>query len=557
MLRELEVRNFAVVDRAEINFGHGLTVVTGETGAGKSLLVDALMLLAGSRADSAVVRAGAERAEVHAAFALDKLPAAAEWLDAQALDDDGECRLRRVISAEGGSRAWINGRPAGVGQLAELGALLVEIHGQHAHQAMLQRASQLDLLDRFGGHEPLRAKLASLVDAWREASAQLAALTGGEDRAERLDFLRHQVAELEAESLAPEALAELGSEHGRLANAGSLIEGCGKLAEALDGEHDFALLRLLHRAHGDAARLGEMDAGFAPVAELLEQAAIQLDEANDSLVRRQSLLELDPERLAAIDQQLSRLHELSRKHRVPVAELAECAAGLRAELDALDGAGEEIRRLRGECERLEREYAGQASELGTARGKSARKLGKQVSALMAELGMAGGSFAVDLEPTGRNEPDAHGKERAEFLVSANPGQPPRPLRKVASGGELSRIALAIEVATLGMDPVGTMVFDEVDAGIGGAVAEVVGQKLRRLGSSCQVLCVTHLPQVAAQGHAHLKVEKSSKSGSTQTQVGTLDDVARRVEIARMLGGIEITAETRSHAEQMLDRAQAS
>jgi DNA repair protein RecN (Recombination protein N) len=555
MLVQLYVRNFAVVDQAEIEFGAGMTVVTGETGAGKSLLVDALMLLTGMRADAGMVRAGCERAELAAAFDLAALPAARAWLEEQALDDDGACQLRRVVAAEGGSRAWINGRPASLAQLAELGTLLVEIHGQHEHQALLSRSSQLALLDAYGGHADKLAAVADTARAWRETGARIAALSQGADHAERIDWLAHQVDELERETLAPEALATLEEDHRRLANAGQLLQGCAGLAELLDGDGEFTLLRLAHRAQGEATRLAGMDARLAPLAQLLEQAGIELDEAADALSRYQSALELDPERLAEADAKLARLHELSRKHRVPVAELSTHATTLRDELETLRGAGAEIARLEAERTRLAGDYARAAQALGKARGAAAKKLSGEVTALMAELGMAGGRFDAALETTGSDEPDAQGSERAEFLVSANPGQPPRPLRKVASGGELSRISLAIEVAALGMDAVGTMVFDEVDAGIGGAVAEVVGQKLRRLAAERQVLCVTHLPQVAAQGHAHLVVSKSSDDDSTRTAIRALDGKARREEIARMLGGIEITRETQAHAKQMLERAQ--
>ena len=554
MLVQLHVRHFAVVDRAEIEFGPGMTVVTGETGAGKSLLVDALMLLTGLRADASVVRAGCERAELSAEFDLAALPAARNWLQEQALDEDGACQLRRVIAASGGSRAWINGRPASIAQLAELGALLVEIHGQHEHQALLSRTAQLALLDAFGAHTDKLGTVAECAQRWRELGRRIDGLGAGHDNAARIEWLEHQTRELDAEALSPEALATLEEDHRRLANAGQLLQGGAGLAELLDGDGEFTLSRLVHRAHGEAVRLSAMDARLEPVAQLLEQAGIEIDEATDALTRHQSALDLDPDRLAEADARLARLHELARKHRVPMAELASHAVTLHEELDNLRGADVEIERLGAERRRAAEDYARAALALGKARTAAAKKLSREVSALMGELGMSGSRFEVVLEPTGSDIPDIQGSERADFLIGTNPGQPPRPLRKVASGGELSRISLAIEVAALGMDAVGTMVFDEVDAGIGGAVAEVVGQKLRHLAGERQVLCVTHLPQVAAQGHAHIKVSKASDGAATHTAVQPLDGLQRRHEIARMLGGVEITPESEAHAEQMLEHS---
>lgn len=556
MLTSLYVRHFAVVEAAEIAFGPGLTVVSGETGAGKSLLVDALLLLAGARADSAMVRAGSDRAELAAEFDLVDLPEARAWLAREELDEDGACQLRRVIRAEGSSRAWINGRPVNAGQLGELAGLLVEIHGQHEHQALLSRAHQLALLDAYAGNEALAAQVRELAVQWRELGARIRRLSGGEDREHRLELLRHELGELEKWALPADELAELEASHKRLANAGRLAEGAAGVAELLDGDSEFALRRALGRAHAELGKLAELDDRLAPLTELLDNAAIQLGEAADGLGRYAQDVDLDPERFAEVDGHLAHLHELGRRHRLPVAELHDKLAALRDELDELEGAGDALDELAARRERVQADYARAAAALGKARQSAASRLGKEVSLLMGELGMAGGVLQVALEPAEGDEPDAQGRERCELLVSANPGQPPRALRKVASGGELARISLAIEVATLGKDSIGTMVFDEVDTGIGGAVAEVVGQKLRALGAQRQVLCVTHLPQVAAQGHAHLRVSKHSEDDATRTRIDTLDAAGRRDELARMLGGVEITRETRAHAKKMLEQAQA-
>ena len=556
MLTSLYVRQFAVVESAEINFGKGLTVVSGETGAGKSLLVDALLLLAGARADSGMVRAGSERAELSAEFAIAATPAAREWLVRAEMDDGDACQLRRVIRAEGSSKAWINGRPASATQLGELATLLVEVHGQHEHQALLSRAHQLALLDAYAGNDALLATVRELATRWRELGHRIQRLSGGEDRTQRLDLLRHELADLDQWALAPDALAELEASHKRLANAGHLAEGSAGVVDLLDGDSEFALRRALGRAHAEVVKLAALDPTLNPMLELLDNAAIQLGEATDALGRYAQDIDLDPERFTQVDDHLAHLHELGRRHHLPLAELQAKGDALRAELADLEGAGEALEKLAAERARVQADYAKAAATLGASRTKAATRLGSEVSALMGELGMAGGVLQAALETTTGDEPDAQGRERCEFLVSANPGQPPRPLRKVASGGELARISLAIEVATLGKSPIGTMVFDEVDAGIGGAVAEVVGQKLRALGAQCQVLCVTHLPQVAAQGHAHLHVSKHSADGETRTHIEVLDAEGRRNELARMLGGVEITRETRAHARQMLAHAQA-
>jgi len=555
MLTSLYVRHFAVVEAAEVAFDPGLTVVSGETGAGKSLLVDALMLLAGARADSGMVRAGSDRAELAAEFDLAELPAARDWLRQEELDEDGSCQLRRVIRAEGSSRAWINGRPANARQLGELASLLVEIHGQHEHQALLSRAHQLSLLDACAGHDALLAQVRDTALQWRELGTRMRKLSGGEDRAGRTELLQHEIGELEKWTLPPAELLELEASHKRLANAGRLAEGTAGVVELLDGDSEFALRRALGRAHAELGKLAALDDKLAPLLELLDNAAIQLGEAADGLGRYAQDVDLDPQRYADVDSHLAHLHELSRRHRLPVGELHDRLDALRLELAELESAGDALEKLAGQRQRLQHDYDVAAAQLSQSRSSVAVRLGEEVSALMAELGMTGGQLRIELEPAGGDEPDPQGRERCELLVSANPGQPQRPLRKVASGGELARISLAIEVATLGKDTVGSMIFDEVDAGIGGAVAEVVGQKLRALGKLRQVLCVTHLPQVAAQGHAHLCVTKHSDGHSTHTRIEKLDAAGRRDELARMLGGVEITRETRAHARQMLEQAQ--
>ena len=557
MLESLYVKDFAIVGEAEISFGAGMTVVSGETGAGKSLLVDALLLLAGGRGDANMIRHGSERAELSASFDIRTRDDIANWLRSEELDDEDACALRRVIRGEGQSRAWINGRPVTLTQLRALGEQLIEIHGQHDQQALLDRGLQRKLLDAFGGHAELLAALRTTVREWQRAGAEIQALTDGHDHAERLEWLDHQLAELDAIALTPQVLLELEAEHRRLGNAGQLVQGAAGLADLVDGDGEFSLGRLLARAHAEATRLAELDPRLAEMASGIDAARIELGEANASLSRYQDSLELDPQRLAEIDSQFGVLHDLARKHRVPVAELKEHATSLRNEWEQLRNAGQRLAQLQVELENLAVGYSKQAAALATARSNTAKRMTKAVTALMDELGMRGGRFQIELASTESVTPDVNGTERCEFLVSANTGQPPRPLRKIASGGELSRISLAIEVAALGLDAVGTMVFDEVDSGIGGAIAEVVGQKLRRLGSERQVLCVTHLAQVAAQGHHQLRVSKASAKSGTTTVVEALDEPTRVTEIARMLGGVNISEESLAHARQMLGDAQSS
>ena len=556
MLAHLAIKDFAVVRSAELDFGRGLTVISGETGAGKSLLVDALGLLSGLRADSGVVRHGAERAELTAEFSLEDTAPALAWLRENELDEAGggasaACQIRRVIRADGGSRAWINGRPATVTQLTELAALLVEIHGQHEHQALLARSSQLALLDAYGRTDRELAAVAAAAKSWSDLLREREVLLAQGDVTDRIGWLEHQFAELDREQLDADSLAKLQADHRRHAHAAGLIAACDGAFAQLGGDEAPSLSRALHHVRAELQRVAEHEPRLNEVDAMLDNAAIQIDEALALLDRVRSDLDVDPDAFAQLERRLGRIHELSRKHRVPAEQLASQRDSIAEELERLRGADERLQKLDGDIADARAQWRKAADALGVKRREAAAALSKDTSALIAELGMGGGRFEVALEPLEAERPDPQGGERVEFLVAANLGQPARPLRKVASGGELSRISLAIEVAALGLDAVPTMVFDEVDSGIGGGVAEIVGQKLRALGASRQVLCVTHLPQVAAQGHAHYRVSKAASEGVTQSAVQSLDAKQREEELARMLGGVELTREARAAAKRLL------
>jgi DNA repair protein RecN (Recombination protein N) len=551
MLTHILVKDLAIVSSLELECTSGMTALTGETGAGKSIMIDALGLALGDKADAAMIRTGCERAEIVAGFDLTAVPGARAWLAEQDLDEDGDCLVRRLIVRDGRSRAYVNGRPATGAQLRDLGDLLVDIHGQHAHQSLLRANAQRDLLDAYGGHADLSQAVASAFREYRTLDQQLGALESArQERDERLDLLRFQVEELAALGLSAAEIENLDREQRRLSHLGRLQETAARVLDLL-AEAEPAISDQLRSAGSDLADLATIDSALVEPRDLLETAAIHAGEAAASLRHYLDGLEVDPAALEAVETRIAQIHDLARKFRVLPAALPDALAARRAELETLEQADLRLGDLRASRDTALQAFLDQARALGDARAEAAERLNRTVTEAMQQLGMAGGRFAVEVEALPPDRAGTGGLERIAFLVSANPGQPLQPLAKVASGGELSRISLGIQVATAECGSVPTLVFDEVDVGIGGGIAEIVGRLLRRLGDSRQVLCVTHLPQVAAQAHQQLRVRKETLDGQTYTRIETLDPDARVDEIARMLGGTKITARTRDHACEML------
>jgi len=549
MLRSLSIRDFVIVDRMELEFSSGFTVLTGETGAGKSILIDALTMVLGERADAIVVRGGAERSDISAEFDVSGQNRVARWLAENDLGgDEGACLMRRVIEASGRSRGFINGRPATLQQLREAGEFLVDIHGQHEHQSLARAAAQRELLDAYGRLSQSFAEVAELYRTWQQRrESRIAFETNAAAFAAERESLEWQVRELEALRLTADEWQGLTAEHARLAHAAGLIEAAQLGIEALS-EGDNSSLAQLNAVVGQLNSLVEYDPGLREILDVLEPAQIQLQEAVYSLRRYGERLELDPNRLREVEHRLDAIHSAARKYRVPPEELPDQLDAAKARLQEL-GEGGDADALRRLEEQAHAACVAEAKKLSTARKKAAAKLSDQVTEAMQQLAMQGGRFEVSLNAV--TEVTAYGLENVEFLVSAHKGMEPRPLAKVASGGELSRLSLAVQSVTTQVAQVPTLIFDEVDAGIGGRVAEIVGRMLKQLGGKHQVMCITHLPQVAASADQQWQVMKTTANGKVFSRVTVLDRESRIEEIARMLGGVKITETTRKHAAEML------
>ena len=555
MLIRLQIRDFAIIEAIELEVYPGLTVLTGETGAGKSILVDALQLLAGGRGGPEMIRHGAERAEITATFDLRKAPQALmHWLEGQSIEKGDELMVRRVLSADGRSRAYVNGQSVPVLLLREVGSILIDIHGQHEFQSLTRAAAQRELLDEYARLEPLVGQVGIAFRVWREMLERTLELESrARDREAKLELLKYQAGELQALRLEEGEVTRLTEERARLMNRGRLAEAAqvalATLYQAEDGNAHANVSRALQSLRPGAA----LDPKLAPVVTLAEEAAVQIREAARELERYGETLDLDTQRQQDVERRLAAIEELARKHRVTPLELPPRAAQLSAELESLERAEVDLAVLRKELATALDRYREQAQQLSAKRTAAATTLAKDITKRMQTLGMTGGRLEVDVAQSRTSEPAQHGIDDVELRVSPNPGHPPRALAKIASGGELSRLSLAVQVASSTQET-RSMVFDEVDSGIGGAVAEIVGRELRALGERGQVLCVTHLPQVASQGHHHLRVTKLTDGKTTRTSLTTLAGDDRIEELARMLGGVDVTSKAREHAREMLQVA---
>ncbi|MCH8620131.1 DNA repair protein RecN [Undibacterium sp. TS12] len=546
MLRTLAIRDFVIVDTLELEFSSGFSVLTGETGAGKSILIDALALALGGRGDASMVRESASKTDISAEFTLNE--GISNWLkEHEFYDADQPLILRRTIDNAGRSKAWINGTTATAGQLREIGDMLVDIHGQHAHQSLLKTDAQRDLLDMQGGLQEQVSEVGIRYKAWRNLSKQREEFeTNAKSVLQERERLEWQVGELDKLKIKPGEWESISQEHSRLAHAASLLEGAQEAA-SLISESDHPVLSQLTAVQQKLLKLLDYDAALKPVTDALESACINLQETTYALNDYLGSTELDPARLREVENRVEAIHTTARRFHVAPEKLHEEFATLSLQLQQLSNATD-MEALKAQEEKALQSYLQVAQKLGKARQKVALELGQAVTAAMQDLSMGGGSFSVALNAV---EPAAYGLEQVEFLVAGHAGVQARPLAKVASGGELARISLAISVITSCATTTPTLIFDEVDSGIGGGVAEVVGRLLKRLGQDRQVLCVTHLPQVASQANQHFQVSKASQNGKTISQIEALDNKQRVEEIARMLGGIEITATTRKHARELL------
>jgi DNA repair protein RecN (Recombination protein N) len=554
MLTHLQIRDFAIIDLVELEVRAGLTVLTGETGAGKSIIVDALALLAGGKGGAEVVRAGSERAELSATFDISSSPQSLrELLAEQSVDAEDELTVRRVIAGDGRSRGYLNGVSVPLQLLRDVGGLLVDIHGQHEFQSLTRANAQRELLDDFGKSGELVAGVRDAYRNWVEYVNRAAELEGkARDRESRLEMLRFQVTELKALDLKEGEVAQLADERTRHSNRGRLAEAAQAAVALLYDSDEGSAHATTSRALAGLKTLSSVDQRLAKVVPLVDEATIQIREAARELSRYLETLDIDPARQEEVERRLAAVEELGRKHRVAPNELAGRAVQLEKELAELDSADNNLSLLKQQQAAALEVYRKLAQQLSGIRLTSARALSKDITARMQTLGMAGGRFLIDISQA-NSEPAAHGFDSVEFRVTANPGQPLRPLAKVASGGELARLSLAVQVACSAKDA-RCMVFDEVDSGVGGAVAEIVGRELKALGYSGQAICVTHLPQVASQGHHHLRVAKLTDGKTTRTSIAELTMDERAEELARMLGGLEVTGKAREHAREMLNLA---
>lgn len=550
MLITLSIRNFAIIDSCEMELQQGMTALTGETGAGKSILLDALGLVLGDRADANSVKSGEKRAEISAEFQPPESSPVWNWLEEHELDDDASCILRRVVSREGKSRGYVNNRPVSIQTLRQVGEMLIDIHGQHEHQSLTRPAVQREILDSALKSQ---AGLNQVREAWHallQARKRLEDVTSDTRRhAERVDLLRFQLQEFDGLQFDKTETQTIEARHRQMANVGQILEAGNSALDSLDGDN--SAYTCLTRASRELEQLARLDPTEKNIwIEAVNTAVINCNEAATGLRDYLSKINVDNDQLDWLDQRLSTLDQLARKHQINISELPEVQARVQQELETLDMTDADIESLRTECTAREETYHACCKKLHRQRTRAAAQISQRVSAAMEELGMTGGGFICEVQ-TDESRESEHGWDRVRFLVSPNPGQAPGDITKIASGGELSRISLAVQLLSRSTDSVNAFVFDEVDSGIGGGIAETVGRYLRELADHAQVICVTHLAQVASQAHHHQRVSKTVTKQQTCTALQELNEEQRVEEVARMLGGKKITKRTRQHAQEMI------
>lgn len=550
MLKHLHIKHFTIITELNLDLAPGLTVLTGETGAGKSILIDALELTLGARADTSFIQTGKDRCEITATFDITHIPAAQTWLSQEQIDENNECLISRILSRDGRSRNTINGRPCTLQQVRELGASLINIHGQNQHTLLTQPEYQRKLLDAFATHDTLCEAVQESYQQWHRAEKELhslSALNGNQDQQKQ--WLSFQIEELQELALSEGELEAQEAQFKKLNHATQSLQVCEEISN-LFSDDDHCISNQLNRVMQLLLQLPGQNE-LKPTMELLQQTLIQTAEMQSDIHRYFQDIQLDPERLNQIEQRLTRIHDLARKHKVSPETLYLKQSALEQELALLSNTDERIAALKIEMDQAQKTYQTVAHQLTQSRQKAAETLNQAVSMHIQQLGMQHGKLQITLAPKISDTPHPHGNESIHFLITTNPGQPPQALGKVASGGELSRISLAIQVVAAQASDSPTLIFDEVDVGVGGKTAEIVGQQLKALGQKAQVLCVTHLPQVAAQGNQHLHISKQATQDQVSTSVRSLSTAEKVQEIARMLGGVNITEKTLAHAEEML------
>jgi len=552
MLTDIHIQHFTIIDELELSLYNGMTVITGETGAGKSIIIDAVELALGERASNHVISPSAEKAEIHLHFNIEKIPAAKAWLDAHDITyADNECLIRRVIHRDGRSKSFVNQIPVTLPLLREFSACLINIHGQHEFQHLLKADYQRELLDQYAQHDQLIDDVKTIFNSWQETQEKYNHLLKQQDSSlQRADYLRFQLEELNVLNLTVDELNELEQEQKQLANVENLLKQTNQALSILQ-ENDFSVITQLNQTLQALDSIQHLNPQLQNTYQILNQALVNSEEGANELRHYLNHLENDPDRLTFVEERLSKAHDLARKHRINLEELPALQNTMQQELNSLSNLDEHLAALQNQITQLKNNYFIAAEKLHKSRAKEAKKLSEKITKNIQQLSMPNGKLEIVLTPFEDEIPRAQGMEKIQFLVSANPGQPLQTLQTVASGGELSRISLAIQVITAQQNFTPTLIFDEVDVGIGGATADVVGKLLRELGEKTQVFCITHLAQVAAKGHHHIKVEKQQQKEMTKTQIIILDKTERIQEIARMAGGVEINQQTLAHAEALL------